>query len=350
MDKKSLINYIEESFLKPLFELDGITDISYNGRDIYYVTNKYGRSKSEIVLEQSDARDFIRQLANITEKQFSFLNPILDINVGKYRINATHHSIGRVGLDEALTFSIRIASITRKIKHDHSFIESKIEDFFDCLILNHISIVISGVPGVGKTEFQKYLISRMKDNERILVIDNTIELAYVDDTASLDMTFWQADERNKISSISSLIKNGLRNNPDWMIISEARGEDMNDVLNSAMTGIPIITTIHSFDAFSSINRMARMVMQGNQHIDYQDVVENIGYHFRVYVHLRKTIDNKDHIKRYISSIVVLDNDGKQFEIYKNDSLKTTFKALPKGFVNLLSNKSIKLVEGFSDYE
>ena len=37
-----LVNYIEESFLKPLLEIDTITDISYNGVSIFYMDNILG--------------------------------------------------------------------------------------------------------------------------------------------------------------------------------------------------------------------------------------------------------------------------------------------------------------------
>ena len=36
--------FIENSFLKPLLEKEGVTDITYNGADIYYVTNQNGRA------------------------------------------------------------------------------------------------------------------------------------------------------------------------------------------------------------------------------------------------------------------------------------------------------------------
>ena len=335
MNKDELINYIEQSFLKDLLVMENVTDISYNGTNIYYVSNISGRQKYPYFISANIIKDFLRQLANITEKQFSYLNPILDVNVGRYRINAVNQTIGRIGLDECHTFSIRVASRKRKINHDEEFMNEKLENLFDVLIANHISIVISGVTGVGKTEFQKYLVSRMEENERILVIDNTIELAFLDDSNRLDITLWQADERNIESSISNLIKNGLRNNPDWMIISEARGKEMSDVLNSAMTGIPIITTIHSLDAKSGPGRMARMVMNGEERINYEDIVSNINYHFRFFVHLKKYIDKSSIVHRYISSIVQFDDNGTYYEIYHDNLKEKKYQKLSKDFINLL---------------
>ena len=43
MDIDKTITFLENSFLKELFTKKDITDISYNGKDIYYVDNYLGR-------------------------------------------------------------------------------------------------------------------------------------------------------------------------------------------------------------------------------------------------------------------------------------------------------------------
>lgn len=343
MDKEAIINYIESSFIKDILIEKDITDISYNGKDIYFATNLKGREKSGVEISQNEAKDFLRQIANMSEKQFNYLNPILDINIGKYRLNAINNSVGRVLEDGVVTFSLRIASLEAKISHDEKFMSKEVEDLLDSFIINHRSIVIAGVPGTGKTELQKYLISRIKSQERILIIDETIELSMLQSRLDHDITVWQADDKNKESNVSSLIKNGLRNNPDWMIISEARGEEMNDILTSAMTGIPIITTIHSYDAFTAPNRMAKMIMLSEKKMGYEDVMMNIKEHFNVFIYLKKVETKKGEIKRFISSIVIIDGDMSLKEIFNDDLpmvlCKTRSKPLYKNALQSNSNKN-----------
>ena len=45
---EKLLEYIETSFLKELLTNENITDISFNGEEIYYKDNLKGRVKSEI--------------------------------------------------------------------------------------------------------------------------------------------------------------------------------------------------------------------------------------------------------------------------------------------------------------
>ena len=84
MDIDKTIAFLENSFLRELFVKSDITDISYNGQDIYYVDNFLGRLKSKISITKQEAKDFVRQIANLTEKQFSFQNPNLDVSFGKW--------------------------------------------------------------------------------------------------------------------------------------------------------------------------------------------------------------------------------------------------------------------------
>ena len=120
MDVTKTINYLEESFLSNLLTNQKITDISYNGEDIYYVDNDYGRVKSSIAVTRQEIKDFVRQIANLSEKQFSYQNPELDVSFGRYRFNALHQSICRKNNEESVCFALRIASSSLKFNEDNA--------------------------------------------------------------------------------------------------------------------------------------------------------------------------------------------------------------------------------------
>ena len=328
MDKAKIIHYLENSFLASLLTDEDITDVSFNGADIYYVSNSKGRMKSSISIEHQAAKDLIRQIANLTEKQFSYVSPSLDVSVGKYRINATHQSIGKINDEDVVTFSIRIASSTPRITDDSGFLSYKLQVLISQILFHRMSIVIGGVTGSGKTEFQKYLLRKMRENERVIVIDNVMELDSIRNDGKIDLTCWQVDERNPYSSSAILIKNALRNNPDWLVVAEARDKEMVDVLNSAMTGAPIITTVHSFDARSLPSRMARLVQRNEQRMNYKEVLSDIYYHFHFYIYLTKEEEEGKQVKRYISEIGYVSNSGDYTPIYLSDGEIEEYNPLP----------------------
>lgn len=324
---KKLLSYLETSFLRPLINDYLITDISFNGRELFYQHNDFGRLKSEIIINSQDVQDFLRHVANLSEQQFSYSHPILDISVGKYRLNAVHYSIGRLHNEKTSTFSLRIASTSSRIFLDGKFMANEIAFLLEVLVINFQSLVIAGKTGTGKTELQKYLIQKIPKYSRVILIDNVQELSFYDLKANLDINSWQVSNSIKDASFQQLIRNALRSNPDWLIIAESRGPEMNDVLNAVMTGHPLITTLHAKDVQTIASRMARMVLMSNKLSTYQEVLSDIHEHFRYFIYLNKKSDADGKIIRYVEKVLEIDTQTKtNILIYEKVNDKVSFNA------------------------
>ena len=318
-----LIEFIENSLLKELLERESITDISFNGEKLFYQDNLSGRLQSDLVVTNDEVYAFLRQIANLTDQQFSIANPILDVSVGRYRISALHSSLARKNRDKVFNFSIRLGYDKLRIKDDGSFINKRALSLLDEAINKKCSIVIAGKTGTGKTEFQKFLISRMNENTRIILIDNIneFETNYFKD--NLDSQTWLVN--NQKNNFDDLIKNALRNNPDWLVVGEARGEEMKACLNSTMSGSPTITTMHARDSESIYHRIARMCMINSKNLVFEETLEDVKEHFKFLVYVKKIFDEKTKsYVRYVDSISTNDK-GKFLEVYKYPS---TFRKLP----------------------
>ena len=313
-----LLTYIETSFLSPLLTDSEITDISYNGVSFFYVHNEKGRLKANITATNEEVMDFIRQIANFSERQFSYTIPMLDVSIGKYRLNAVHSSIVRVEDDKACSFAIRIGSKETRIKPNSDFISKESEEFLINCLENEESIVIAGPTGSGKTELQKYLLSKLKKNSRVIVIDNIQELENLRQYEDLDLTSWQISPNNPNASMEELIKNALRSNPDWLVVAEARSKEMNEVLTSVMTGHPIITTIHAKSLEAIPKRVCRMIMSADTTQKYDDILDDVYEHIRYYVYLNRKFTKDGKVKRFIESIGELQKDGTMKVIFKKE--------------------------------
>lgn len=315
MNQKAL-EFIENSFIAPLLKDKNVTDVSYNGVSFFYVHNEKGRLKFNQKVSSEDVVNFIRQIANFTEKQFSYTIPNLDVSVGKYRINAMHPSIVRVENDKSCSFAMRIGSKETRIKSNSEFISKECEDFLiDCL-KNGRSLVIAGPTGSGKTELQKYLLSKLRKNSRVIVIDNIQELENLRQFEDLDLTSWQVSPNNPNASMEELIKNALRSNPDWLVVAEARGKEMNEVLTSVMTGHPIITTVHAESLEAIPKRICRMIMKADTTQKYEDIYDDVYDHIKYYVYLNRKFLSNEKVSRFVESIGELQKDGTMKVIYR----------------------------------
>jgi len=346
MNKKAYL-FLSTSFLQPLLENPEVTDIAFNGDAIFYQHNQLGRLKSEIIITKEAAFDFIRQLANLTEQLFSYSSPILDVSIERFRINAVHPAIGRKHFERATTFSVRVGHIgITAIEEDPLFMPPEVNQLFLAILKLHASIVIAGKTGTGKTELQKYLLQRMEPNARIVVIDNVLELEGVSSNALLDISLWQMSDQVNEASFSDLIRNALRSNPDWLIVAESRGKEMLDILNSAMTGHPVITTLHSQDVYSVPSRMTRMALMNDEHLRYDEVFHDVVIHFPFIVFLEKGKEKNLKIVRRIKAIAEVSNEEKNniHVVFENMNGKLYFHPLLNGTVALLRQSGCDLTK------
>ena len=311
MRNEEAITFLENSFLSELLKIEGITDISYNGKSIFFQTNSKGRMKSSLQIDNEVVGAFLKQIANLMECSFSYSKPVLDVSFGRYRLNGVNRSLARYKNEKCYTFAIRLASSTPRL--DSDFFKEEDLKIIHELLEKKESIVIGGLTSSGKTELQKYLLMHMTPSCRVIVIDNLEELDLVENE-NIDMSTWLTDSNIPGASFSGLIKNSLRNNPDYVIVAECRGGETLDALTSAMSGHPIITTIHARDLEGMPDRMARLSMMGNERLYKEEVLDDLSHHIHYYVYVEKKVEKDSSIKRRIASIGELEDGQKKVKV------------------------------------
>lgn len=295
MKQTTIKAFIESSFLKPLIDQSDITDVSFNGHTLCYQSSRWGRKQSDIHVDEKEVYDMMVQLANLSDQHFTFTQPILDLAIEGYRIHALGPAVSRYGFHKVTTFSLRIS----RINHHPLNYPQPLMEMMKSLLHRHQSILIFGETGSGKTEFQKALIGSLPDHTRVVVVDNVLELDGLTTVHPLDMNVWQAQHH---VHVSTLIESALRSNPDWLILAEARGKEMMDVLNASLTGHPVMTTLHARDIDALLPRLTRMVMMNGAHIGYQETFDDIARAFPLSVHVVKGIDAHGAMTRMIQAV------------------------------------------------
>lgn len=295
MKTTTIKSYIESSFLQSLIIQEDITDVSYNGAEIFYQSSRWGRKRSELRVDPKMVFEMMLQLANLSDQHFTHTQPILDLAIEGYRIHAVGPTISRFGFQKVTTFSLRISRTKQIMKsYPPEFIETMRH-----LIHLRQSILIFGETGSGKTELQKALIQNLTSQARVVIVDNVLELDGITSSNSLDMNVWQAQPH---VTVSTLIESALRSNPDWLILAEARGKEMMDVLQASLTGHPVMTTVHARDIETLLPRLTRMVMMHGPHIGYQETFEDLERAMPFSIHVVKGLNADGSIARTIQGV------------------------------------------------
>src|SRR5690625_2003878 len=265
MEDKRIKQILEESFLQEYLRDKGITDIRWNGTDLRLQHNEKGYFRAENQPSINQVKRITKQISDIQKREFTNSNPILDTEVGYLRVNAMHEAASPDGMSLAIRVS-RPKIAVRSINELTATKNADIEQLLKVLVQAGSNIIISGRTGTGKTELQKYLVGFIGDDVPIVLAEDTRDSHIKKLYPKKDIMSWQtllSDDRDKKIAMQDLNKAGLRNNPDWFIISETRGEEASNMLYSAKTDHSIITTVHAKVAMNIPSRLITMIRQAS---------------------------------------------------------------------------------------
>ena len=123
----------------------------------------------------------------------------------------------------------------------------------------HRNILVSGGTGSGKTTLLNALIALLPDDERIVAIEDTLELRI--DRPNC-VRFEARGLQQGAVTIRDLVRHALRHRPDHIVVGEVRGGEAADLLQALNTGHGgSLTTVHANNAESALSRLASCAMQ-----------------------------------------------------------------------------------------
>ncbi len=304
--------------LKQFLDNDDVTDISYsNGGQVWLKTLSKGVYRVENTgIDNTLIEKIAFQCANTMGKSFNMANPFLDAESAELRLNFVHDSIAKNGV----ALLVRKTPAKIRLKKDQiiadDYIRLDIHDFLIKCVEGHCNILVSGETGSGKTEFIKYLASHTKENEKIITIEDTLEL-------HLDRIFPHRDivamKTNNIASYSDVLVTCMRQNPRWILLSEVRSaEAVMAVRNSISSGHNILSTIHA-DKASAIPSRLYSLLESN--LDLEQFLRSIHRYVQLGVHVKGYYSKeRQKFHREIAEVtefyVTEDNEAKYNVLYK----------------------------------
>ena len=288
--------------IEEILQDPAITDIVYNGTALVLETNE-----KKWQVEESITPDYmekiVHKLANMSGKEFTTKDPILDVQFHNLRVNAVHQSLATVGL----TVAFRVSRSTLVLTEDNFSELAPIQalHLLQACVGSFCNLVLSGETGAGKTELQKCLIQSIPFDQRIALVEDVQESHVKDLFPDKDVLAWHSEGK---VDMSALIKAGLRNNPQWLLVTEMRSaHEAYEWLQGLMTDHKSITTVHAVSAQAIPDRILNMILEAYP-IDEARFLRTIQQYIDIGVQLRvRTIHGKK--KRYIEEIVYHTPEG-----------------------------------------
>lgn len=260
-----LMYYIYRDFvglneLEPLLRDPYIEDISCDGTAVplYVVHQRFGQLPTNIVLKpDSYLKEFVVKLAERCDRYVSYAEPLLDGSLPDgTRVQA---SLAGDVTTHGPTFSIRKFREKPFTPIDQFNLKTADLDmlaFLWFLVEHGANILVCGTTASGKTSFLNSLAFFMPPEAKVVSIEDTRELnIYHENWLPAVARLGFAGTRVGEVTMFDLLKEAFRQNPNYLIVGEVRGEEAAVMFQAMASGITSMSTMHAGSIEDALKRL-----------------------------------------------------------------------------------------------
>lgn len=308
--RREIFNSIRRlDVLQELIEDHEITEIMINGPEQIFIEKNGVISLSGKRFEsEQKLEDVVQQIVSHSNRIINEANPIVDSRLPDgSRVNIVLSPIAINGpIITIRKFPDHPITIEKLIELES--ISEEAAEFLKHLVIAGYNIFISGGTGSGKTTFLNVLSNYIPASERIITIEDSVELQIrnIPNLVQLEVRNANTEGSNEIT-IRDLIKTSLRMRPDRIIVGEVRDAAAIDMLQALNTGHDgSLSTGHANSPADMLSRLESLVLLGAE-IPLLAVRKQIASAIDIIVHLGRL---RDRSRRLLEITEVLDcKDG-----------------------------------------
>lgn len=316
-------NLQDEDFgkLLPFIKDDKITDVDYNGSTLW-INDIYNnrRQVEDVEISPDEMYKFAQRVSNRANKRFDQVNNVLEAQTNALRISVLHANVTTTGISVCIRKSPPKVRLTPKKALETNFCSKEIYSLLVNCVLTKMNFVFCGEPQVGKTEGLKLFSQYIPANQKVITIEDNAEIHYHEINPGKDAVEIIVGDT---LSYTNAIKACLRQNPRWIMLSEARSTEVKYLIECWSTGVNGMTTLHTNDARKIPGRIINMSAESAK-----DRIENDIYTYvDIGIYLKKKKDKNGNDYRYIDQICFFtrENDENKISMILNNGERTNEK-------------------------
>ena len=163
--------------------------------------------------------------------------------------------------------------------------------FLEACVAARLNILVTGNTSSGKTTVLNALSGFIPDKERIVTIEDAVELKLKQrHVVRLETKLANVDGSGAVS-VRDLVHNALRMRPDRIVVGEVRGGEAMDMLQAMNTGhTGSLTTLHANSPRDAVSRLETMSMMAGLDMPLLAIRKQIAAAINLIVHLSRLSD------------------------------------------------------------
>ncbi|MFH1245130.1 MAG: ATPase, T2SS/T4P/T4SS family [Candidatus Omnitrophota bacterium] len=296
-DKERLIKEIVDEILGygPIDDLmkdEAVTEIMINGCNKIYAEKKGKKFLTKIKFKNiTQLQHLVQKLVSFSGRKVDEATPFVDSSLGDgTRINVI---IPPLALEGPIVTIRRMSGTIAKIEDliKVGTLSREAGEFLIACVRAKINMIFSGPTGTGKTTTLGVLSYYIDPDERIVVIEDTVELNFSQQhVVRLQARLANTEGRGAVT-IRDLLKNSLRMSPDRIVIGEVRGGEALDMLQAMASGHRgALGVIHAASPTDVVSRLETMIATSGVNIPLWTIRKHIANNLNLIVQQERLQD------------------------------------------------------------
>src|SRR5579863_1700948 len=304
--------------IEPLLKDPTINDILINTHKLCFVERQGKLERANVHFkDEAHLLRIINKIVSGVGRRVDESSPMVDARLPDgSRVNVAIRPISVDGpMVSIRKFSERPYDINRLA--EFGALSREMADTLRAAVRGRISLIVSGGTGTGKTTLLNALSHFIPDDERLITIEDAVELQLQQvHVGRLETRPPNIEGRGEIRQ-RDLVKNALRMRPDRIIVGECRGEEAFDMLQAMNTGHEgSMTTIHANSPRDALKRLEQMVAMSGMGLPIPSIRAQIASAITIVMQLQRMPDGRRRLTS-INEIRGMESDVIQMhEIFK----------------------------------